>query len=98
MSGENFGRVGEVVTSLQRDLISFGQLGTLRELGLDPVQRVLHRAVVEPVKHAESKEVFGAINLFTRELYVALEGVHIERCNRQFVYAIAGERIVLQRV
>ncbi len=98
MGRENFSRIGEVVTSLQRDLVCLRQFRTLRKLCANPVQRVFHRAVVEPVEHAERKEVFRPINFLTREFDVALEGIHVERRDRQLVNAITGERIVFQRI
>ena len=76
MSSEDFRSVGEVVSSLEGNLVCFTNFRSLAELRADPVQRIFHWPVVEPVKDTEREEVFAAVNLFARQFDVSLQRVH----------------------
>ncbi len=99
VGGEDLGRVGEVVAGLQGDLVGARDLRRLRELRLNPVERVLHRAVVEPVEDAEREEVLAAIHLLARELDARLlQSADVQGRDRQAVDAVAFQRLVFERV
>ena len=95
---ENFGCFSKVVSGLQGDFVCFNQLRVLFELGVDPIQGRIERSIVKPIQDSEREEVLAAIDLFARELHIALQGVSIQRRNRQLMHAITGERAVLDRI
>ena len=46
MGGENFSRLSEVVTGLQRNFVGLNQLGILFELRVNPIQGWIERTVI----------------------------------------------------
>ena len=98
VGGENFCRICEVVTSLQGNLIRLSQLRAFGKLAVNPVERIVQRTIVEPVKHAEREEVFTTVNVFARKLHITFQRVHVERCDWQLMHAIAREGAILKRI
>src|SRR5437016_6399640 len=98
MSGEDFGCLGEVITSLERDFVRLNQFRVLFELGINPIQSWIERPVVQPVKDAEREKVLAAIDLLTRKLHVSFQSVSVQGRDRQLMHPIAGQRAILERV
>ncbi len=93
---ELLGRLAEVVAGIERgDVAEPDEL--VLELGLDPVERPLHRARIQPRDQAEREEVlrtFGVARLDSKRL----GGLLGERSHGDFDNSVAEQRIVGQRV
>ena len=50
------------IAALQRELVGFHQQRLVLELVLDPPDRRIHRAVVEPIAHAQREKVLAAVH------------------------------------
>ena len=57
-----FCRFAVRIAALQRQFVRFYKQRLVLELVLNPADRGLHRTVVEPVAHAQRKEVFAAVH------------------------------------
>ncbi len=85
------------VTALQRELVGFDEQRLILELVFDPPDCRVHRAVVEPVAHAQREEIFAAVHglgvqaeMFQRTASQAFE---LNRKQPEFV-----QRMVFQRI
>ncbi len=59
---ERFGRFAEVITGAHGHLVGFDQQRLGLELGFNPLVGQVHGAVVEPIGHAQRKEVLAAVH------------------------------------
>ncbi|MCG3197354.1 MAG: hypothetical protein GHCLOJNM_01839 [bacterium] len=97
VGGEHLGGVGVVVTRQERGAVGLQQHGGFAELGVDPGEGVVERAVEHPVDHAEREEVLAARGLLAIES-CAEDRVQGERGEREFDQAVAREDPILERI
>src|SRR6266550_6717719 len=65
------------ISALQREFVCLHEQRLVLELFLNPADRGLHRAVVEPVAHPQREEVLAAVHRFR------VEAQMFERAPRQ---------------
>ena len=94
---ERFGGFAIGVAGLQRQFVGLRQQRFLLELVIDPADRRLHRAVVQPVAHAQSEEVLATVHGFGVETQMlqgrARQTLQFHGEDAEFV-----ERMVLERI
>ena len=85
------------VAGLERGRVRLRDLGSLRELLLDVLERALGGAVVEPAHQPEREEVLRALRLARRDPLDPLQRLDGHRRQRDLVQVVVGERAVLER-
>ncbi len=95
---EVLGGLAVGVARLERGRVRLRDLGPLRELPLDELERPLGRPVVEPAHQPEREEVLRALGLARRDPFDALQGAHRHRREPDLVDVEVVERPVLERV
>ena len=94
---ERFGGFAVAVARLHGQLVGFGQQRLVLELVVQPVKGVVHRAVVEPVAHAQREEILAAVHGLGVETEV-FEGAAREALKFNGEKAKLVERVVFQRI
>ncbi len=88
---EGFGGVAVGVAGLHGELVGFDQQRFLGELVLEPPVGRVHRAVEEPVAHAERKEVLAPVHALRVETQVAEgEAGELGQVHREETVALEG--------
>src|SRR3974390_3288999 len=94
---EDFGGFAVGVASFEGELVGLGEQRLLFELVVDPADRRLHRAVVEPVAHAECEKVLAAVHGFRIEAQGVQgrpsETLEFDREDTKLVQSMVFERI-----
>ena len=86
------------VAGLERGRVRLRDLGPLRELLLDVLERALGGTVVEPAHQPEREEVLRALRLARGDPLDPLQRADRHRGQRDLVHVVVGERAVLDRV
>ena len=86
------------VARLERGRVRLRDLGPLRELPLDELERPIGRPVVEPAHQPEREEVLRALRFAGRDPLDPLQGAHGHRREPDLVDVEVVERAVLERV
>ncbi len=85
------------VAGVERRDVRLGKLGTLRELCLEPGDRLVALAAEEPIHEAQCPHVLAAVSVFGTEAHILHRFErHLGDVERQHAIAIEGS--VLERI
>src|SRR5688572_11121736 len=94
---EVLGGLAVVVARVERTAVRLGDLGSLRELRLDELVRVLGGSPVQPRHQAKREEVLRALGLARRDAVDPLQRLDRHRGQRHRVELVLLERAVVER-
>ena len=97
MRGEHFRCFAVIESCLQGESIGFCNLGILFKFQIDPIERVFHRAIVEPVHQTKCEEIFAPVDLFFRQFRFS-KRVCIQTRDGKRKQTVAGKRSVFDRI